>query len=530
MGIAGMGGRCGARRHLRVAVDGGLGDVAQQPARPVARAGEGEQRRIVVDEAGRHLPAPEGIVVDEAFEKGDVGRDAADAELPQRTPHAVDRGFARRRPGGDLLQQRIVVAGDDRTGVGGAAVEADAEPGRGPVGGDPPVVGDEAVERVLGRDPALHGMAAQGDLFLRRTGVVGAVADGASFRNAYLGAHEVDAGHLLGDGVLDLDARIDLDEAEAPAVEVVQELHRADVEVVRRPCQCQRVSGESRALVGAQAGGGGALHDLLVAPLHRAVALEQVDDVAVAVRRHLHLDVAGAADEALEVDVVLAEGGVGLAPCREQGRLELVRAVHDPHPAPAAAPARLEDAGEAHFLHESEGSYRIGRQGPGRGHRGHPGGGGDGTGGDLVSEPAQRFRARPDEGHARRLAGLGELRRFGEEAVARMDGVASRFDRNADDVVHRQVGADGALSLADRVGLVGLEAMQGKAVLVREDRDGGLAHLVGGAHDADRDLAAIGHEDALEFAHRFARPACRPPGGGRVSGLRGAGLRGRPSR
>ena len=91
-------------------------------------------------------------------------------------------------------------------------------------------------------------MATQRDGALRRTGVVGAVADGAAFRNADLRAHEIDAGHLLGDGVLDLDARIDLDEVKAPAVEVVQELHRADVEVVRRPCQRQRVSGERRAL------------------------------------------------------------------------------------------------------------------------------------------------------------------------------------------------------------------------------------------------------------------------------------------
>ena len=47
-----------------------------------------------------------------------------------------------------------------------------------------------------------------------------------------LGADEVDAGHLLGDGVLDLQARVGLDEDEARrAVGVDEELERAEVAV-----------------------------------------------------------------------------------------------------------------------------------------------------------------------------------------------------------------------------------------------------------------------------------------------------------
>jgi hypothetical protein len=38
--------------------------------------------------------------------------------------------------------------------------------------------------------------------------------------------------------------------------------------------------------------------------------------VAVLVAEHLHLDVAGALDQLFEVDLVLAEGGLGLAPRR----------------------------------------------------------------------------------------------------------------------------------------------------------------------------------------------------------------------
>ena len=39
--------------------------------------------------------------------------------------------------------------------------------------------------------------------------------------------------------------------------------------------------------------GGGLLDDLLVAALNGAVALEQMDNVAVLVREHLELDMAG---------------------------------------------------------------------------------------------------------------------------------------------------------------------------------------------------------------------------------------------
>ena len=59
---------------------------------------------------------------------------------------------------------------------------------------------------------------------------------------------DVDAGHLLGDGVLDLDARIDLDEVEAPGRGVLQELHRAGADVVGRRGDLQRVAAELVAL------------------------------------------------------------------------------------------------------------------------------------------------------------------------------------------------------------------------------------------------------------------------------------------
>ena len=65
---------------------------------------------------------------------------------------------------------------------------------------------------------------------------------------------------------------------------------------------------------------------------------------------------------------------------------------------------------------------------------------------------------------------------------------------DGDDAVDIEVRPDRLARLADQVGLVGLEAVQGVAVFVRVDGDRADAQLVGRAEDADGDLAAIGDE------------------------------------
>ena len=113
--------------------------------------------------------------------------------------------------------------------------------------------------------------------------------------------------------MLDLDARIDLDEVERAGVGIHQELDRAGAAVVRGVGDRDGVAAELLPLRVVEVGRRRALDHLLVAALHRAVALEQVDDVAVAVAEDLHLDVAGALDQLFEIDLVVAEGGLGLA-------------------------------------------------------------------------------------------------------------------------------------------------------------------------------------------------------------------------
>src|SRR5439155_24330029 len=106
--------------------------------------------------------------------------------------------------------------GDERAAVGGAGIEPDADARGAAVGGDLAVVGDEVVFGFLAGDAALQGVGADADVRLTRHAAFGR-ADARAVGDADLRLHQVDAGRALGDGVLDLDARIHLDEITAPA-------------------------------------------------------------------------------------------------------------------------------------------------------------------------------------------------------------------------------------------------------------------------------------------------------------------------
>ena len=94
------------------------------------------------------------------------------------------------------------------------------------------------------------------------------------------------------------------------------------------------------ALRGADARRGRFLDDLLVAALHRAVALAEMDRVALAVGEHLNLDVARILEELLHVDLIVAERGLGLglrSSTRHCARCASVCTTRMPRPPPPPA-------------------------------------------------------------------------------------------------------------------------------------------------------------------------------------------------
>lgn len=100
------------------------------------------------------------------------------------------------------------------------------------IGGDAPVIGDEVVFRVFGGDPALNGIAGEPDFGLRRDAGFLGLTNPAAFGDADLRLDDVEAGDLLGDCMLHLDARVHFDEVESSLVFIEQKLDGAGAFII----------------------------------------------------------------------------------------------------------------------------------------------------------------------------------------------------------------------------------------------------------------------------------------------------------
>ena len=174
--------------------------------------------------------------------------------------------------------------------------------------------------------------------------------------DADLLAHQVDAGHRLGDRMLDLQAGVHLDEVELAVL--VEELHGAGAAVLELAHRRGGQLADHPALLGVQRRRGGLFQHLLVAALQRAVALAEMHAGSHAVAQHLDLDMARMVEILLEIDRIVAEGGLGLGAGEREGLGRRVGVVDDLHAASAAAGDRLDQhrpadlAAERHHLVE----------------------------------------------------------------------------------------------------------------------------------------------------------------------------------
>ena len=245
-------------------------------------------------------------------------------------------------------------------------------------------------------------------------------------------------------------------------------------------------------------GAGRLLDDLLVAALHGAVALAEVDGGLVLVGQHLDLDVARVLEELLEVDGGVAEGVLRLGARGVHRVHERGLGVHDAHAAPAAAAGGLDDDGVADQRREAPDLLGVVGQRPvGAGHAGDAHALHRRLGRDLVAHHADRGGRRADEDEAGVLHALGEVGVLGEEAVAGVDRLRVGDLGGADDGRDVEVAvARGRRADAHR--LVGEHHVLRVRVGLRMDGDRLDAHFAAGALDAQRDLAAVGDEDLLE--------------------------------
>ncbi len=483
------------------AVDGGivyllLGDVLEHLGGAVLAVLHLEELGGLVNELCVAGPGPEGGVAENVGDEGDIGLDAPDVLLPHRAGGPAAGPLKGVVPGGDLDQQGVVIGGDHGPGIGVAAVQADAAAAAGAIGGDLSGVGREVVGRVLGGDPALDGIPLDVQVVLAAH-VDRWVGEGVSLGDEDLCPHQIDAGDLLGDGVLHLDAGIHLNKV-VIAVPIHQKFHRAGVHIAHMPGDLYRVCAELFQRGLRHAPGRRELHHLLVPPLKGAVPLTQVDHVAVPVAQHLDLDMLRLHQVLFNEDIVVAEGLVGLSLHQLEGGLDLLGPVTAAHPAAAASGGRLEDDGKPIGHRPLQGLVGVPQGLFGAGYGGHAAGQGRRLGRQLVAHLGQDAGVRTDKSDLRLLAGAGEFGVLGEEPIARMDSVHASPLGQIDDAGDIQISPQGGFVLPDQVGLVGLGAEERIGVLIGIHGHRVQPQVITGPENPDGDLPPVGHQYLLE--------------------------------
>src|SRR3954469_4551793 len=339
-------------------------------------------------------------------------------------------------------------------------------------------------------------MAAQRDVFLPE-------AELLARRDAYLLLHEVDAGDHFGHRVLDLDARVHLDEVKLAVL--VEEFESPDAAVGDFAGRLDAAFADLVAQLGRQIGRRGLLHDLLMPTLQGAVAFAQVHRVLVRVGEHLDLDVPRALEVLLQVHHRIGERGLRLGAGHVDGVNERRFGVHDAHAAAAAAARGLDDHGVADLARHAHDLLAVLRQRAlGAGHGRHTRLGHCLLGTHLVAHQPDVFRSGADENEARALDFFGEIGVFRQEPVAGVNSLGVGHLCRADDRGDIEV-ARGRRRRADAHRFVGQLDVLRLGIGFRVHHHGPDAHLAARALDTERDLTAIGDQDFFEHQARMKR-------------------------
>ena len=190
--------------------------------------------------------------------------------------------------------------------------------------------------------------ARRGNLLLREM----QLGERLARREQQLRLHDIDAGDFFGHRMLDLQARIRLDEREGrlalAASRIDEELEGAEAVVADFLRELHRRCGQAIAHLRRQRRARRDFDDLLVAPLDAAFALPQMAHRASAVADDLHLDVTRAWHQLLDIDVAVAERRARLGLAALVCFFELIEMMDDAHPAAAATCDRFDhDRGAA---------------------------------------------------------------------------------------------------------------------------------------------------------------------------------------
>ena len=310
--------------------------------------------------------------------------------------------------------------------------------------------------------------------------------------------------------MFDLNTRIDLDEIELIGIGIHQEFDRAGMGVIDRLAQFDGRRADGLTLTLAQIRRRRPFNHFLIASLNRTIALEQMQQVAMLITQQLHLDVARIAHQLFDIDLVIAKRTGRFAPGDLDLRAQIVGRFDDAHAAPTAAPTGLEHDRVTHGSGRGVGLVHVMRKRLGGRHYRHIGSNRRMTSRHLVAQRCHHLCARANEGNAGGFTGGGEIRVFGQKAVAGMNRVSACGPRDPDHIVDIEISLQGFLASAYLITFICLETVQGKTVFVGIDCHGANAQLGCGAHDPDCYLRTVCYQNLLDFSHSL--DICRQPG------------------
>src|SRR5262249_3207129 len=187
----------------------------------------------------------------------------------------------------------------------------------------------EAAQRILGVDAAFDRPAVALDVLLREAELLARGYADHPF-------DEIEAGGHLGHRMLDLQPRVHLEEVEL-AIAADDEFHGAGGLIFHRARESHRLLAHRLACRIVEKRRRRFLDHLLVAALDRALALAEIDDVAVRVAQHLDLDVARLGDELLDEDAIVAEARQRFRTARGEAFARFLVVVRDAQALAAAA-------------------------------------------------------------------------------------------------------------------------------------------------------------------------------------------------
>jgi hypothetical protein len=410
----------------------------------------------------------------------------------QRAVERRDRGRTVLAERDDLGEERVVVRRDLRPGLD-PPVDAHALAERDL--GEHAGAGLIVLRRVLGVDPHLDRRAPPRRRSRRAAPGQDRRLAAARRRLEDHPLDEVEPGDCFGHAVLDLEARVDLEEVEIVGRRVEDELDGAGGEVPDGAAHLHRGLEEALAHGARDPRRRRLLHHLLIAALRRAVALAEDHDLAPDAE-DLHLDVTCPLHELLEVRPGVAEVGAPQALHRLERGAELLGAAADLQADAAAAGGALQDD-RIPYLRGAppRGGRAVEERRPGE--ERNPLRGRDLPGAVLETELTDLVRRRPDEADPRALARGREVVALAQESIAWVDRLGPEPLRHIEDAVGAEVAVRRPHS-AEGNSLVGLARVAGEGVDLGVDRHAGDTHGTQRPQDAAGDLAAIGDKDFAE--------------------------------